>query len=57
MYEQVCMATPRDKYYEKILNTLVEYNDHHNTPFSKEKLQQAISKVMEETEEEERNIN
>ena len=32
-YERACMANPRDKYYEKMLDTLVDYNDHHNAPF------------------------
>ena len=50
-YEQACMATPRDKYYEEMLDTLVDYNDYHNAPFSNEKLQQEFSKVMSETEE------
>ena len=50
------MATPRDKYYEKMLETLVEYNDRHNAPLSNDNLQQAIITVMEETEEEESNI-
>ena len=39
-----------------MLDTLVDYNDHHNAPLSNEKLRQAISKVMEETEEEECDI-
>ena len=37
-YEQACMDTPRDKYYTKMLETLVDYNDHQNAPLSKEKL-------------------
>ena len=32
-YEQACMATPRDKYYTKMLETLIDHNDHHNAPF------------------------
>ena len=52
MYERACMATPREKYYTKILETLVDYNDRNNAPLSNEKLQKAISKFMEETEEE-----
>ena len=36
-----------------MLETLVEYNDHNNTPLSNEKLRQAVSTVMVETEEEE----
>ena len=55
-YEQLYMDNPLDKYYYKVLDTLVDYNDHHNAPFSNEKLWQVISKVMAETEEEERNI-
>ena len=39
-----------------MLETLVDYNDHHNTPMSNDKLLQAISTVMIETEEGERNI-
>ena len=38
MYEKAFMATPRDKYYTKMLETLVDYNDRNNTPFSNEKL-------------------
>ena len=37
-YEQTYIATPRDKYYEKMLEILVDYNDHHNAIFSIEKL-------------------
>ena len=35
-----------------MLENLVDYNDRNNTPLSNEKLQQAVSKVMPETEEE-----
>ena len=54
-YEQVCMATPRYKYYEKMLETLVDCIDHPKTPFYNEKLWQAISRVLAETEEKEYN--
>ena len=37
-HEQVCTDKPIDKYYDKVLDTLVEYNDHHNAPFFNEKL-------------------
>ena len=53
LYERACMATPRDEYYTKMLETLIDHNDRHNAPLSSEKLQQAVSKVMAETEEEE----
>ena len=51
------MAAMKDKYFEKILETLVDHNDRHNAPLSNEKLRQAVSKVVAETEEEERNAN
>ena len=37
-----------------MLETLVNYNDRNNRPLSNEKIQQAASRVIEETEEEER---
>ena len=45
-YEWACMATPREKYYEEILETIVNYNDCHNAPLSNKNLQQALSTVM-----------
>ena len=36
------------------METLIGHNDHHNVPLSYEKLLQAVSKIMAETEEEER---
>ena len=50
------MSTSKEKYYTKFLETVINYNDHHNAPLPNEKLQQAIHTVMAETEEEERNI-
>ena len=50
------MTTPRYKYYKKLLDTLVEYNNDQNAPLYNEKSEQAISKVIADTEEEERNI-
>ena len=49
-YERACMATPKDKYYEKMLETLVDDNNRNGAPLSNEKLRQAVGKVMEETE-------
>ena len=49
-YEQACMATTKEKFYTKMLETLVDYNDHNNAPFSNDNLRQAVSKVMVETE-------
>ena len=37
-YERACIVIPIDKYYEKMLETLVDYNDHHNATLSNEKL-------------------
>ena len=35
-----------------MLETLIDHNDRHNTPFPSEKLRQAVGRVMAETEEE-----
>ena len=51
-YEQACMSTTKEKYYTKMLGTIVDYNDRNNAPLSNDKLRQAVSKVMEDTEEE-----
>ena len=32
-YERACMATPKDKYYNTLLNTLVDNNKRKGTPF------------------------
>ena len=37
-YERSCMATPKDKYYTKLLETVIDYNYHHNAPSSNENL-------------------
>ena len=47
---------PKRKYYRKMLETLVDYNDRNNAPLSNENLQQAISTVVAETEAGKRNI-
>ena len=55
------MATAREEYYTKMLDSLLNYNDCHGTPFSSENLREAVIRVMAETEEEEkyakRNVN
>ena len=48
-YQQAFMATPKDKYYNRLLDTLTDDNNHKGKPLSNEKLQQAFSLVMEET--------
>ena len=40
------MATTKEKYYTKMLETLVDYNDLRNAPLSNEKLPKSVSKVM-----------
>ena len=52
-YEQACMDTTKEKYYTKMLETLVDCNDCNNAPLSNDKLRQEASKVMAETKEEE----
>ena len=49
MYEKACMSTPKDKYYNTLLNNLFDDNNRKGAPFSNEKLRQAAGKVMEET--------
>ena len=45
-YELACLANPKEKYYTKMLETLVDYNDRKNAPFFDENLWQAVSKFM-----------
>ena len=47
------MATTKDKYFTKVLETLVNYNDRNNGTLSNGRIQQEVSRVMAETEEEE----
>ena len=60
-YERACMATAREEYYKKMLDSLLDDNDRHGTPSSSKKLQEVVIRVMAETEEEkkdaERNVN
>ena len=45
-YKRSCMATTKVKYFENMLEILVNHNDRHNAPFSNEKIRQAVIKVM-----------
>ena len=57
-YQRAFMATPQDKNYNALLNTLVKDNNRKDAPFSHDKILQAVGKIMEENEAElERNIN
>ena len=51
-HERAYMATLKDKYFEKMLENLVDHNDCHNARLSDENIRQAVSKVMAETEDE-----
>ena len=44
------MATPKDKYYNVLLDTLVKDNNHKGKPLSNENIQKAVGKVVEEME-------
>ena len=53
-YERACMATQKEEEYTNLLETIIYHNDCYNVPFSNEKLRQAVSTIMSETEEGER---
>ena len=44
------MATPKDKYYNALLDNLVKYNNLRGEPLSNHKIQKSVNKVIEETE-------
>ena len=48
------MAIAREEYYTKMLDSLFDHNDRRGTPLSSKKLQEAVSRVMAGTEEEEK---
>ena len=60
-YEIACIASARKEYYTKILDSLLKHNDRHDTSLSSTNHQEAVRRVMTETEEEgkyaERNVN
>ena len=47
-------ATQEDEYLVDLLETIIEHNDRHETPFSKQRLRQVVNTIVAETEEEER---
>ena len=49
-YKRAFMATPKEKYYNALMDNLVKDNNLRGEPLSNEKIQQAVGKVMEETE-------
>ena len=57
-YQQAFMATPKDKYYNALLDTLFKDNNLRGEPFSNQKIQQSVSDEIEDMEAEfERNYN
>ena len=50
------MATPRDKYYTKMYETLVDYNNRKDAPFPNNNIRQEICKIMADKESEACNI-
>ena len=57
-YQRLFMATPKDKYYNELLDTLFKDNNLRGEPSSNQKIQKSVSDVIEETEAEfERNYN
>ena len=57
-YQKAFMSKPKEKYYHDFLDTLVKENNRKGEPLSNDKIQQAVVKIIEETEAEfERNIN
>ena len=51
-YERAYMTTPREVYFAEMLENLKEHNCRHRKLFSSKKLQEAVIRVMEESEEE-----
>ena len=46
-YQKAFMATPKDKYYNVLLDTLVKDNNLKVKPLSNDKIRQAVGKVTE----------
>ena len=49
-YQREFMVTPKDKYYNALLDTLMKENNFRGEPLSNENIQQAVGIVIEETE-------
>ena len=49
-HQRAFMSTPKDKYYNGLLGTIVKDNNLRDESLSNEKIQQAVGKVIEETE-------
>ena len=49
-YGRACMATSREEYFTNMLDYLLDDNERHCTPLSSKKLQEVVSRVIEEEE-------
>ena len=54
--ERACMATSREKYYRKMYETLIDYNDRNGAPLYNDNIILAIHKVIKEKESDAHNI-
>ena len=50
------MATPRDKYYTKMYESLIDYNDRNDAPLSNKNIREAMHKFIAEEESDVYNI-
>ena len=50
MYQRAFMDTPKYKYYNAFLDTLIKDNDLRGEPLSNENIEKVVGKVIEETE-------
>ena len=46
-YQRAFMATPKDKYYNALLDTLVKENNLRGVPLSNKNIQESVSDVIE----------
>ena len=49
-YEQACMSTPKEKFRDKMLETIVDEKNRNGALLFNEKLWQSVSKLLEEKE-------
>ena len=49
-YQRAFISTPKDKYYNALLDTIVKENNLRGEPLSNQNIQKAVSDVIEEKE-------
>ena len=47
-YKIACMATAREEYFTNMLDSLLDNNERYGNPLPSKKLQEEVSRVMEE---------